>query len=248
VEPELDPSGQLITDYVVLLLLMREADDGLRPVELSGTGFLIADGRGLIITAAHVARRLEGHETAVGIALFNQIGAGWTPMPIRLSEQHPVEDVALLRIDEYEYYSPFTIAADEHYASGRYELWGYPDDVYHDRMASAGAPAPDLIYSSGHVRRRISYDLPAISGRSFYELSSPAGSCCSGAPVTISREPQNPNPWRVAAIYVGERRNYENTLAVGYATRTEAIVDHWPELLLGGGHLASLCQLPSASN
>jgi len=150
-------------------------------------------------------------------------------------EQHPVEDVALFRLPADDYYSPFSVVASQHYSSAEYSVWGYPEDEHHDRMA-AGGLAPDLVYSAGHIRRRVSYELPSVApGRSFYELSTPAGNKCSGAPVS-----ELTNPWHVIGVYVGERRNDTGTLAVGYATRTEALHAHWPALF-GTAKLSTLC-------
>src|SRR6476469_4962718 len=72
-------------------------------------------------------------------------------------------------------------------------------------------------------------------GVDFYELSTPAGHKCSGAPVS-----ELTNPWHVIGVYVGERRNDTGTLAVGYATRTEALHAHWPALF-GTAKLSALC-------
>ncbi|MDT7723290.1 MAG: hypothetical protein QOE94_4301, partial [Mycobacterium sp.] len=78
-----------------------------------------------------------------------------------------------------------------------------------------------------------------IPGRSFYELSAPAGRCCSGAPVSIRRD-----MWRAIGVYVGERRNETGTFAVGFATRAEVIAQQWPQLVDETGDLPGLCQLP----
>ena len=102
-------------------------------------------------------------------------------------------------------------------------LWGYPDDVHYDLMADSGGLVVDLVYSAGHIRRCVNYGLPdnRIPGRNFYELSSPAGQCCSGAPMSIRKRG---GEFSVVGVYVGEHRDFANTFAVGYATRTEALV------------------------
>lgn len=83
-------------------------------------------------------------------------------------------------------------------------------------------PRPDLVYSEGHVRRRLS-DIPLghLRGAAFLELSAIAGSGCSGAPVTADRP--GSSPWEVVGVYVGDRRNEGEGVAVGFATRVAAL-------------------------
>lgn len=222
-----------VISYVIPLLLTSRGDSGdSRLEEIAGTGFLVAEGRGLGVTARHIAHNLERGTAA---AVFAQADGTWRAVQILKFEQHPVEDVALFRLPADDYYSPFSVVASQHYSSAEYSVWGYPEDEHHDRMA-AGGLAPDLVYSAGHIRRRVSYELPSVApGRSFYELSTPAGHKCSGAPVS-----ELTNPWHVIGVYVGERRNDTGTLAVGYATRTEALHAHWPALF-GTAKLSTLC-------
>ena len=222
-----------VISYVIPLALTSRGDSGdWRLEEIAGTGFLVAEGRGLGVTARHIAHNLERGTAA---AVFAQADGTWRAVQILKFEQHPVEDVALFRLPADDYYSPFSVVASQHYSSAEYSVWGYPEDEHHDRMA-AGGLAPDLVYSAGHIRRRVSYELPSVApGRSFYELSTPAGNKCSGAPVS-----ELANPWHVIGVYVGERRNDTGTLAVGYATRTEALHAHWPALF-GTAKLSTLC-------
>ena len=222
-----------VISYVIPLALTSHGDGGdWRLEEIAGTGFLVAEGRGLGVTARHIAHNLERGTAA---AVFAQADGTWRAVQILKFEQHPVEDVALFRLPADNYYSPFSVVASQHYSSAEYSVWGYPEDEHHDRMA-AGGLAPDLVYSAGHIRRRVSYELPSVApGRSFYELSTPAGHKCSGAPVS-----ELTNPWHVIGVYVGERRNDTGTLAVGYATRTEALHAHWPALF-GTAKLSTLC-------
>ena len=222
-----------VISYVIPLVLTIRGDSGdWRLEEIAGTGFLVAEGRGLGVTARHIAHNLERGTAA---AVFAQADGTWRAVQILKFEQHPVEDVALFRLPADDYYSPFSVVASQHYSSAEYSVWGYPEDEHHDRMA-AGGLAPDLVYSAGHIRRRVSYELPSVApGRSFYELSTPAGNKCSGAPVS-----ELTNPWHVIGVYVGERRNDTGTLAVGYATRTEALHAHWPALF-GTAKLSTLC-------
>jgi hypothetical protein len=222
-----------VISYVIPLVLTSRGDGGdWRLEEIAGTGFLVAEGRGLGVTARHIAHNLERGTAA---AVFAQADGTWRAVQILKFEQHPVEDVALFRLPADDYYSPFSVVASQHYSSAEYSVWGYPEDEHHDRMA-AGGSAPDLVYSAGHVRRRVSYELPSVApGRSFYELSTQAGHKCAGAPVS-----ELTNPWHVIGVYVGEHRSDTGTLAVGYATRTEALHAHWPALF-GTAKLSTLC-------
>lgn len=139
---KIQPPREAIQGYVLSLALMRETDEGWWPEAIVGTGFLVAEGRGLGVTATHVAKVLENHPTAAAVALFVQVSGKWEALPILKFDPHPVEDVALFRVIDDDYFSPFTVAADQHYSSAPYELWGYPEDVHYDRMADLGAPPP----------------------------------------------------------------------------------------------------------
>jgi hypothetical protein len=46
---------------------------------------------------------------------------------------------------------------------------------------------------------------------------------------------------RVIGVYVGERRSGDNTLAVGFATRSEVLAQRWPQLVNGTTDLSGLC-------
>jgi hypothetical protein len=103
-------------------------------------------------------------------------------------------------------------------------LWGYPEAVLYDR-ADAGGASPDLVYSEGHIRRRITRDLPGMRGRTFFELSTPAGAGCSGSPVTMRRPGMQ---WQVVGVYAGERRSESGDFAVGFATRVADLDEGLP--------------------
>ena len=60
---------------------------------------------------------------------------------------------------------------------------------------------PDLIYSFGHIRRRVSFSLPGIKGNCFYELSQPVGAGCSGSPIFKSVN----GIWEVVGIYIADK-------------------------------------------
>ena len=181
-------------------------------------------------------------EARIPLAGFVDTEGYFRCAPIGAFDLHPTEDIALFRLLDDNYYSPYTVTTEPHYGAAEYCLWGYPDEVRHEYFTEEQRPLHvPLIYSAGHIRRRISDELRPnkIPGRTFYELSTPAGSCCSGAPVSVRR-----SPWEVVGVYVGERRNETGTFSVGFATRSEALAQHWPQLVDGTSDLAALCPLP----
>ena len=235
-----------IASYVLPLLIGVVSpwdEHPLRADWVAGTGFLLAGGRGLGITARHVVKNLLAdspladpwtlvtRETApirLPLAMFINEDGNYLSSPIGAVDLHPSEDVALLRLPDQDLYSPYTFTADRHEGSAEYALWGYPDEVRYDYFTEGQALLNvPLNYSGGYIRRRLTAAIPPPGplGRSFYELTTPAGQCCSGAPVSIRRD-----PWRAIGVYVGERRQPERRLsdtevvigsAVGYATRAE---------------------------
>lgn len=233
---------------------------------VEGTGFLVAGGRGLGVTAKHVINALLAKaplivdystpfpvnaETCVPLAMFFDDDGGYRSASIVAVDPHPSEDVALFRLLDHDFYSPYSFTADRHDASGEYSVWGYPDEVRYDYFTETQKPLNvPLIFNGGYIRRRMTREIPPPGplGRNFYELSTPAGSCCSGAPVSIRTD-----PWRAIGVYVGERRQPDRHLsetdvivgsAVGYATRADALVQHWPQLFGAAIDLAQLCPLP----
>jgi hypothetical protein len=104
---KIQPPREAIQGYVLSLALMRETDEGWWPEAIVGTGFLVAEGRGLGVTATHVAKVLENHPAAA-VALFVQVSGKWEALPILKFDPHPVEDVALFRVidDDYFRHSP----------------------------------------------------------------------------------------------------------------------------------------------
>lgn len=205
------------------------------------------------ITARHVAKALlsaapipdpwtpvsEITEIRTPLVGFIDENGDLRSSPVGAIDLHPTEDVALFRLPDQDYYSPYTISADKHEASADYSLWGYPDEVRHDffteKQQFLNMP---LVYSGGHIRRRFNGEIPEPRprGRIFYELSVPAGACCSGAPVSLRRD----RSWRAIGVYVGERRNLSG-FAVGFATRSEVLAEQWPQLVNPAGDLSGLC-------
>jgi hypothetical protein len=110
-------------------VLRRVADEfQLHAETVEGTGFLVAGGRGLGITARHVAKALLAaapipdpwtpvSEITDGLRVpgtgFISEEGDFHNQPIGAIELHPTEDVALFRLPDGDYYSPYTINADK---------------------------------------------------------------------------------------------------------------------------------------
>jgi len=244
----LDP---IVDSCVLSMTLIEKPESTARIVAVEGTGFLLNGGRGLGITARHVATNLEAgatkndlHPYATGAFAMQSQPKFLRSFRIQRFEPHPTEDVALFRLADDDFYSPCKLSAERVYPGEDTMLWGYPDDIRHD-YPSDGLVV-DLVYSAGHIRRRIDRPLEGsrIPGSCFFEMSNPAGSCCSGSPVSVrpAEGRKSLNQWQIVGVYIGERRNEANTFAVGYATRVEALRDHWPQLFEADpGRLAELC-------
>ncbi len=233
---------QPLRDYVLPLALFKRTEDSFKLLSIQGTGFLIENGRGLGVTARHVSKDCDAGAADVDViaaVMFVPPEGGWVGVSILRFERHPTEDVALFRLPDDDYESPYSFTDKQYNAPAHYALWGYPEDVLHDRMKDGGL-SPDLVYSEGHIRRRRSYELAnsnRVPGKAFYELSTPAGHCCSGAPVSE----YGSAIFQVLGVYVGEWRNESGTLAVGYASRAESLKEKWPALFTGGADLSKLC-------
>ncbi|WP_301150148.1 hypothetical protein [Mycobacterium simiae] len=223
---------------------------------VEGTGFLVANGRGLGITARHVALAMQDaappvwdilpqwgkSEVLVGVAGFLQQHGGVPGSPILAWDLHPTEDLALFRLSDDNYFSEYTIQPQPQFGATQYDLWGYPDDVRYDRFTDGSRMLQvPLVYSGGYIRRGVAHELPIddVQGRSFYELNTPAGSCASGSAVSLKW-----SPGQVIGVYVGERRNETGTFSVGYATTSQAIAARWPALI-GNGDMSKLCPISS---
>ncbi len=223
-----------IVDWVFLVVTAAQADGGVE-IRLQGTGFLLAGGDGLAITARHVARAL-GEEPAGG--MFRDDDDGWRLTSATEVETHPREDVAWLRLETDDHGSQLRLDPGERHQATPYMVWGYPEDVHYemvDHSSGKALPRPDLIYSEGYVRRRMTgIPIDSVSGHTLFELSAVAGDGCSGGPV-IWKRPGLPGPWQVIGVYIGQRTNYladdpnrrrsTADVAVGYATRVAG--DDW---------------------
>ncbi|GAB3686669.1 hypothetical protein GCM10027597_38860 [Saccharopolyspora tripterygii] len=215
--------SERMDNFVVPVVNVEVRCDELSYKSLAGTAFLLAEPEGIALTARHVAEQIKIGEVAV---LFIR-ESGWQAAAVTSIELHPTEDVAALRLEDGSYPSPFTLSRIQEYASCQYMLWGYPDAVLHEIVVDGRAfPRPSLVYSEGHIRRRLT-DVPLErpEGHRFYELSAVAGAGCSGSPITDRRPGFQ---WGVVGIYVGERRSDSGDLSVGYATRLAEIDEGAP--------------------
>ncbi len=226
----------VLRDHVFPLATSRPNPDGTEDVTVRGTGFLIGDNLGM--TAAHVAiEMMRDFAKGTPIAMFVDSRTEWFSVQWVNHELHPREDAALFWLDDRYALGAFLRPSLDWVGSVTpYMLWGYPEDTYWELTEGGGRPLvrPDMIYSEGHVRRRLSnVPLPGIRGQNFLELSQVAGAGCSGGPV-IQRLP---GVNRVSGIYVGERIN-DRATSVGYAVRIGALAD-WR--LTNGEAFSDLC-------
>ncbi|MFD4630265.1 serine protease [Streptomyces sp. NPDC058284] len=211
--PERDP--ERVANFVVPVVRVERLPDQVKYVGLAGTAFLLEGTGGLAMTARHVADALVLGEAAV---LFIGNDGSWQPAAIQAIHKHPTQDVAVLRLEPGDYPSPFTLSRTDEHASLHYTLWGYPDAVLYEIVGPDDRvlQRPDLVYSEGYIRRRVSRTLPAVQGDRFFELSTVSGGGCSGAPVISGRIGDH---WKVIGVYVGQCRSHTSDLAVGYAVR-----------------------------
>lgn len=217
----------LISEAIAPIISGKWGINGFEYKQLEGTMFFIGK-RGFSLTAKHVVQSINKEELAVAFVENNT----WTAVKIDEIEEHPSEDVALLKLSRKPLTSWLVISNQSEYQSCDYDGWGYPAQVA--RMAREeeeehALERPELIYVRGYVRRRISRSLPIslYQGVSFYELSEVAGECCSGSPI-IKRQSVGQSSWEVFGIYIGENTG---SLKVGYATRSDAFFEWKPRLL-----------------
>ncbi|MBA8888888.1 hypothetical protein FHW12_003124 [Dokdonella fugitiva] len=197
-----------------------------------GTGFVIGS-RGFGLTAAHVVR---GVENASALFIPNKSDKLWHGLSLLDVELHPTEDVAVVRFGEGTWRSIFNLSTSHVAASAEYFSFGYPLDCFYENLehrAPNGAyfGRPDLVFTKGYCRRRLTFDLriPNVCGVSFIELSAVAGSGYSGSPIL---RPTNPGGrYEVIGIYVGERLTEDRVTSVAYALRADALLDWQPRLL-----------------
>lgn len=226
-------SNKYIRDLVFPLIIGKKNEDGYSVMStVVGTGFIIGNN-GFAMTAAHVIEQLldesgEGHEI---IGLFANEGQ-WIGAIVDKFEKHASEDVAILKFKEFKKESFFKILKESQYSSCEYHCWGYPISVAKElsKLYQGSSDRPDLVYTQGYIRRRISRDLfPTMifRGTHFYELSETIGHGNSGGPIFLRNSDTRGN-WNLIGIYVGESTENGN---VGYGVRAESFVDWKPTIL-----------------
>jgi hypothetical protein len=213
-----------IRDYVFPLATVERSGNDLTVKRILGSAFLIG-GRGFALTAKHVLADNDNERIA---GVFAPSQGGWCGVDVMNRDVHQSEDVGLIRLDAGPWKSFFRLSNSHENASGKYRLFGYPDDTTYELTDNNRVLLrPDLVYNEGYIRRRYSGALPGLIGRSFFELSQVAGSGASGAPVFKHTSPI----WEVIGVYVGEKLN-DRATSVSYAVREEAFRD-WAPAMLG---------------
>lgn len=216
-----------IRDFVFPLSTAEKTDKGYTLKSFLGSGFLLGN-KGYALTAAHV---IEKHIEEVIISLFVGEDNAWYAFEMLEYELHPQEDIAIIKINGGPWISPFRMRNKWEGSSAKYQMFGYPEDAVYDltdEMAGRVAPRPDLVYTEGYIRRRLTFNpgIHGVKGVSFFELSEIAGPGCSGSPLYIN----NNRIWDVIGIYVGEKINDRGT-SVSYAVREEEFRNWTPKIL-----------------
>jgi len=188
-----------------------------------GTGFLTG-GRGYALTAAHVVR---GRNEGQIIAAFADQSGGWWAAAVHEYSVYENEDVALLRLAGGPWRSFFRLSNTFETASRNYQMFGYPEDVANEIVEGGSvAHRPDLIYAQGYIRRRISREIPSMTGTQFFEVSEVVGQGCSGSPLFLNRS----GVYAVVGIYVGELLTERGT-SRAFAVREDAFRDWRPPII-----------------
>jgi hypothetical protein len=225
-----------IRDHIFPLVKAKITESGAYEYgQLIGTGFLIGSN-GHALTAAHVIEQcFDGNtDTDVVLALFWNIPFnGWAIAKAISYEKHPTEDVGVIKIDGDGWRSIFEVSDRMENGAREYHCYGYPREAAQEikKLYEEHKERPDLIFTQGYVRRRITRQLyPTIifRGEQFYELSEQVGEGNSGGPL-ILKSSIGSHKWQVFGIYIGEKSEGR----VSYAVRAEAFA-HWHPTLLQG--------------
>ncbi|MBW3662696.1 MAG: serine protease [Actinobacteria bacterium] len=203
-----------VRDWVVPIGAIR-ADNEHATFEFRGTGFAL-EGEARMITAAHVVHGLTAQE--LGFLTVRE--GAWTVNEILHVQTHPEEDIAKLDLVGPLAGSPLVANPDWQGSAMPYTMWGYPMDAQYDIVVDGLAhPRPDLVFTAGHVRRRVSHPVEEVTGQRLLELGTAAGRGCSGSPVL--RDPG----WQVVGVYISERHNEAEGIRVGYAVRMADVIE-----------------------
>jgi hypothetical protein len=218
--------GDVIRDYVFPLALAEMQDDGYVFQKFLGTAFIIGRN-GYVLTASHCVNNVDDSKL---VGMFVDKGNSWCAFRLKIIAIHPEEDVALLKFLEGEWKSIFVLTKKFINSSFEYKSFGYPLDALYEELQSNDiygriSPRPDLIFTSGYIRRRISFPVLSIRGKALIELSSVASEGCSGSPIFSVTPYQN---WQVIGIYLGERTN-DRATSISYAVRNDGFVNWVPD-------------------
>jgi hypothetical protein len=222
-----DPKSK-VRDLVAPVFLGRWHDASFEYGASAGTAFLIGD-RGYAITAAHVIDQIasDGRNSVVGFVNDTE----WVPFRITAQEKHPSEDVAVIQLEAPRIASWLVISDKSENQSCTYDAWGYPFAIAElsRKYEEHQLESPDLVYTSGYVRRRISKPLPVsiYRGTAFYEMSEVAGEGCSGGPV-IARRSIGKSSWDVIGVYVAA---VDVGFEASYAVRSDAFFSWCPKII-----------------
>ena len=224
-------STQPLRDYVFPLIKGKQKDNEIEAGKLIGTGFLIGKD-GFAITAAHVIEQLldgNGEEDVI-IGLFVDNNK-WIPIFIESYEKHDSEDVGIIKLKDFKRESFLKVIDAPQHSTCEYHCWGYPHEVAKElsKLYKNAPERPDLIFTQGYIRRRISRELyPTMiyRGTQFYELSETVGGGNSGGPLIIKSSIWKKH-WEIIGIYIGEKE--EGNLS--YGVRAEAFSDWTPKIL-----------------
>ncbi|NVM75943.1 hypothetical protein FHW83_001730 [Duganella sp. SG902] len=219
-----------ISDVVCPIFLGAWKDNEFEYRTITGTTFSIGK-RGFAITAAHVIDQIADDGGGAAVGAVSAAGV-WVPIRILESEKHPTEDVGILRLASIPHPSWLVISHTSENQSCTYDCWGYPIAIAElsSKYEEDGLDNPDLVYTHGYIRRRISRSLPmsVYRGVAFYEISDIAGDGCSGGPV-IKKKSVGGATWDILGIYIGASQ--ASGIEVAYATRADAFADWVPKIL-----------------
>ncbi|ODS34449.1 MAG: hypothetical protein SCARUB_00400 [Candidatus Scalindua rubra] len=242
--------GDAVRDFIFPIVLAKsESHDSVSLIEFLGTGFCIGSN-GYALTAGHVLDISVPSNHAIIGMFVESTENKWRFFNANTVDIHPVEDVALLRLGGNHWKtSGIKVSFEPQYSSMKYHLFGYPKSnllecTNNKYITCKASKRPDLIYSEGHIRRRVSWELLNIKGKSFFELSTPVGVGCSGSPVFHVRN----NLWNVVGIYICDKIEYikyegydkdlnwgiqtiEIPSQLSYAVRMESLKDWVPKTL-----------------
>ncbi|MBF0472458.1 MAG: trypsin-like peptidase domain-containing protein [Nitrospirae bacterium] len=217
--------GLLPRDFIFPLVLANKTDSGFAYKCFLGTGFLFVNKR-YTLTASHVIDINKEKDQSI-LAIFVNENLSWSFFEINKNEDHPTEDVSILKIEGGIWNSPFRMYSDFVVQSTHYKMFGYPEDTLYDFAVpnTINLPRPDLIYYEGYIRRRISFNLNSVmKGNCFFELSEIAGRGCSGSPLFMDKS------FDVIGIYVGEKHN-SSEQSISYAVRADSFCNWSPQML-----------------